>query len=303
MTEIVVSYSELDTFRQCPLKHHWAYIERWRRPVDENSALAKGSLWHLVLETHYLELQKHDRLTPESEAEAIKAAADAVFPLLVNESTGLQSEVQELVAWIYDGYIRRWGAEPEFDIVGVEHAFQIPLKDDQGQDTKFQIKGKIDLVVRDRATGQLWVVDHKSGANLPNQLDLEIDDQFGLYVWAMKESGTPVLGAVHSAARTTRNVADYPDYSGKAQPQGLDQRFSRTFLNRSEAELQSIALDAWATAANAYPEIDRPLYSAPDPRQCGWKCDYKEIHLLSRKGRDPHKALADYGFEQNFTRH
>jgi hypothetical protein len=303
MTEIVVSYSELDTFRQCPLKHHWAYKERWRKPITESSALAKGSLMHLVYETHYQVLQQHDRLTKESQAQALAEAAAAVRPILFDDRTGEQTETQELVYWIYKGYVQRWGAEPEFEIEGVEEAFRINLNDPEGKPSRFILKGKIDLIVRDRSNGQLWVIDHKSGANLPSQLDLEIDDQFGLYVWAMRESGSPVLGAVHSASRTTRNVADYPGYIGKSQPQSLDQRFSRTYLNRSEAELSSIALDAWAAAVNAYPDHDMPLYSSPDPRNCGWKCDFKEIHLLARKGRDPRQALEDYGFFQDFTRH
>jgi hypothetical protein len=303
MAEIVVSYSELDTYRQCPLKHHWAYKQRWKRPVPETSALVKGTLMHLVYETHYRVLQKYDRLTVESQAKALFEAEIAVRPLLMDERTGDQTENQELVQWIYDGYLDMYGAEPEFDILGVEQPFQLPLKDPEGNPSKFAIKGKIDLIIKDRANGSVWVLDHKSGANLPNQLDLEIDDQFGLYVWAMRESGTPVQGAIHSASRTTRNVADFPGYTGKSQPQSLDQRFSRTYLNRSDVELQSIAQDAWATAMNAYPEIEMPLYSSPDPRQCGWKCDYKEIHLLSRKGRDSNQAMTDYGFVQDFTRH
>jgi hypothetical protein len=303
MEEIVVSYSELDTFRQCPLKHHWAYKQRWRKPVNESSALAKGSLMHLVYETHYQIMQKHERLSDQSQADALAEAAAAIRPLLMDEKTGEQTENQELVQWIYDGYVQRWGAESEYDIVGVEDAFRITLKDNEGNPSRYQIKGKIDLVVRDRSNGQLWVIDHKSGANLPNQLDLEIDDQFGLYVWAMRESGTPVMGAIHSASRTTRNVADYPGYTGKSVPQSLDQRFSRTYLNRSDTELSSIALDAWATAANAYPDVEMPLYSSPDPRQCGWKCDFKEIHLLARKGQNDRQALQTYGFVQDFTRH
>ena len=82
--QIVVSFSEIDTYRQCPLKHEWAYKQRWKRPVEEASALAKGSLWHLVLETHYNVLAKHDRLTEESQAAAIEESLRAIEPLLAN---------------------------------------------------------------------------------------------------------------------------------------------------------------------------------------------------------------------------
>lgn len=297
MTEpIVVSYSELDTYRQCPLKHHWAYKERWKRPVDPAGALAKGTLWHNVLETHYLALM-NGALGPEIWA--------LVKPYLYDEQTGMQTETQELIQWMYEGYLDRYGFDDEWDIEAVEHPFVIPLLDPDGNKSPYSIKGKIDLIVKNSTNGTYWVVDHKSGAMLPDQMDLEIDDQFGLYCWAMQQTGEwPITGAIHSAARTKMNQADRADYTGKLKPQSLDQRFRRTYLNRSETELKSLALDAWAVASNAYPTSDdRPMYSAPDPRQCGWKCDYKEVHLLARKGKDPHRALTEYGFEQDFTRH
>ena len=302
--QITVSYSELDTYRQCPLKHMWAYKQRWKKPVSENSALAKGSLWHLVLETHYNVIKAHARDDRGLDAAVLQEASDAVHPLLYDERTGDQTEVQELVLWMYRGYVDQWGVDADWEIIEVEGSFLLPLIDPQGNESPYLIKGKLDLLVRDKQTGQLWVVDHKSGANLPSMMDLEIDDQFGLYSWAMKQKGTPVLGAIHNAARTTRNVADFPGYTGKSQPQSLDQRHLRTYLNRTDTELESIALDAWAVAANAYPTGEAlPLYSAPDPRQCGWKCDYKEVHLLSRKGKNPEQALLEMGFEQDFTRH
>lgn len=303
-TKIVVSYSELDTYRQCPLKHQWAYKERWRRPVEENSALAKGSLWHLVMEEHYQVLQNHPRTIRTKDQAVLDEAYEAVRPLIIDLRTGDQTEVQALIEWMYHGYVEQYGVEYDYDIIGIEDAFELPLRDPEGNKTDYYIKGKIDLVLRDRSNGHLWVVDHKSGSNLPNQMDLEIDDQFGLYTWAMKQQGKPALGAIHNAARTTRNQADFPGYKGKSTPQPLDQRFRRTYLNRSDTELDAVALDAWAVTANAYPQDEsRPLYSSPDPRQCGWKCDFKEVHIKARKGRDPQTALREMGFEQDFTRH
>ena len=298
MSEHIVSYSELDTYRQCPLKHHWAYKERWKRPVDPDGPLAKGSLWHLVLETHYLALMGG---AVESEIHQL------IRPLLYDEQTGMQTPTQSLIEWMYDGYVAKWGMDDQWEILAVEYPFVINLADPDGNPSPYDIKGKIDLVVRNRDNGTIWVVDHKSGSNLPDQMDLEIDDQFGLYVWALNQPGHDhwkPTGAIHSAARTTRNQADMDGYTGKAKPQTLEQRYRRTYLNRSETELKSIALDAWAVASNAYPTSDdRPMYSAPDPRSCGWKCDYKEVHLLARKGKDPHRALTEYGFEQDWTRH
>jgi hypothetical protein len=298
MSDHVVSYSELDTYRQCPLKHTWAYKERWKKPAITDGALAKGSLWHLILEDHYNVIKNGGDL---------QDAELAVAGYFTDERSGVTTETQELMEWMYHGYVEQYGSDPNWEILAVEYPFVINLPDPAGAASPYDIKGKIDLVVRNRDNGTIWVVDHKSGANLPDQMDLEIDDQFGLYVWALNQPGhdkwTPT-GAIHNAARTTRNVADKPGYVGKSQPQTLDQRHRRTYLNRADVELKAIALDAWAVASNAYPTTDdRPLYSSPDPRQCGWKCDFKEVHLLARKGKNPQQALSEYGFVQDFTRH
>jgi len=295
-TKHVVSYSELDTYRQCPLKHTWAYKERWKKPSVTDGALAKGSLWHLILEDHYAVIKNGGDL---------QDAELAVAGYFTDERSGVTTETQELMEWMYHGYVEQYGTDPDFEILSIEHPFVINLPDPDGNPSPYDIKGKIDLVIRNRANGTVWVVDHKSGAQLPNQMDLEIDDQFGLYVWALKtDSPWDPVGAIHSAARTRRNTADHPGYTGKLKPQSLEERFRRTYLNRSDVELKSIALDAWAVAANAYPTTDdRPLYSSPDPRQCGWKCDFKEVHLLARKGKDAHQALSEYGFAQDYTRH
>lgn len=304
-TDTVVSYSEMSTYRQCPLKHHLAYRERWTRPQAEMSALSKGTLWHLVLEHHYLVLQELQD-TDTSDTEKLAKAREAITPLLFDQA-GKQTEAQELITWMYDGYIEMYGTDPQWRILAVEYKLAEYLPAPDGTKSPFIIKAKLDLIVQDVNTGGVWIVDHKSGANLPKHSDLELDDQFGLYTWLLQIGGLKVMGSIHDAARTTRNLGDMPNPPKGKTPQPLDQRMGRTYLNRTEIETHNIANDAWAVAVNMYPEVydyDKlPQYSSPDPQQCGWKCDYKEPHLLARQGRDLHEVLVEYEFEQDFTRH
>lgn len=288
---VVVSYSELDTFRQCPLKHLWAYKQRWKKDPGEDSPLTKGSAWHLMMETHYGVLRTHPG--------ALDEAREAVLPLIADDPN------RDLLEWMYDGYVEHWGTDPDFKTLGLEIPFQVPLPTPEGKPSHYHIKGKIDRLMRSKRTGGLWIEDHKSCSNLPTEFELQLDDQFGLYTWVLRELGHPVMGSVHSAARTTRNVGDFPNPPKGKRPQRLDQRFNRTYLNRTDRELDNIARDAYAAARNAYPPKGKelPLYSSPDPRQCGWKCDYKEAHLMAREGIDPKRALKTLGFEQNFERH
>ncbi len=316
----VVSYSELDTFRQCPLKHLLSYRERWTKAPDEDSPLTKGTLWHAVMEAHYLAIQayQHDGETKPGFEVMIDRISREVGALLWDGSE--QSPNQELVWWMYQGYVAKYGYDPDWEILGVEVKFQCRLVGPHGP-SPFLLKGKLDLVVRDRKTGKIWIIDHKSGANLPNMMELDIDDQFGLYCWLLRESGIQVLGVIHSAARTTMNAGDRPENQDEdgnpikrtMAKQTLDQRFHRTLLSRGEKELDSIGRDAWAVATNAYPEIginevragrtSIPLYTSPDTRSCGWKCDFLDAHLMARKGREIRSVLTEQGFEQRFERH
>jgi len=216
---------------------------------------------------------------------------------------------------MYEGYVEQYGADRQWRILGIEYRLAEFLPTPWGADSPYILKAKLDLIVQDRKTRKIYVIDHKSGANLPNQMDLEIDDQFGLYTWLMQHRGLKILGSIHNAVRTTRNAGDLPenqDENGKPikasqKKQTLDQRMSRTYLNRGDAEVLNIAQDAYAVAVNMYPEAVHeeplPLYSSPDPRNCGWKCDFKEVHLIARSGKPLQKALEEFGFKQDFTRH
>lgn len=300
---IIVSYSELDTYRQCPLKHHILYGQRWTKPVKEGSALAKGSLYHLCQEETFRLIKTyqdtHNGKNPKPGSEDAAMLMDdiwaAIDPFLYDANTGEQSDDQGLIEWMMQGWFENYGFMDQWRILGVEHQIITPLRNEQGRRTRYHLKAKLDLIVRTRETGGIWVVDHKSGLNLPTEMDLEIDDQFGLYTWAMNEVGKPVVGSLHAANRTQRNKG----------PMELDSRMKLTYLNRDKVELTNIALDAYNVARAAHPPKSAPVirYSSPDPRQCGWKCDIKEPHLLMRRGRKPSEVLREYGFKIDKTRH
>lgn len=302
---IIVSYSELDTYRQCPLKHAILYGMRWTKPPKEDSALTKGSLYHAVMEEHMRVIKTFqdanqaktgsNRIKPGQVKQVLETAREAVEHLLRDPVNGEQSAVQELIEWMYDGWVAHYGINEDWRILGIEHQIITPLRNEQGRRTRYHLKAKIDLVIFDRSIGGKFVVDHKSGANLPTDMDLSIDDQFGLYTWAMREMGHKITGTIHAANRTQRNKS----------PMTFEQRMSLTYLNRDEVELTNLALDAYRTAWNAHPPKGSgpKLYSSPDPRTCGWKCDIKEAHLLMRRGRKISEVMPEYGFKIDKTRH
>ena len=303
MKAVIVSYSELDAYRQCPLKHHLAYKQRWTKTPGPGTPLARGTLWHLVMERHYSVLQRLQRelpgwsIKPSDERYALEVLRKAVRPLFSDPDTGKQSSDQELAEWMYQGYVAQWGVDPQWRILEIERAAIVPLPSDTGRpSSRYRLKVKIDLIVQDRKADR-WLIDHKSCKNLPNRLELDIDDQFGLYTAALRQLGWPVTGAIHSAARTERLKGDQE--GTKLMP--LDTRFARTSMFRSDAELTNLLRDAARTAREAY--SPGPPRSAPNPNTCKWRCDFLDAHLMMRKGIPASTVLPDMGFSVDRSRH
>jgi RecB family exonuclease len=281
-----VSYSELDAYRQCRLKHELAYKERWR-PAEESPALSRGRLFHEVLELHYRTLKETRSL--EQSIAAVEGSG-----LLYDLMTGNETEQQELVAWVYNGYTERYRDDNEWEILEVETKVNTMLPNHKGNPSSFRFKGTVDLLVRDNsAGGGLWIVDHKTCSNLPKGKDLDLDDQMGLYTYLLRRQGLDIRGAIYSACRTKKLKRDMT----------MEERFKRYITVRGEVELKNIALEAYDTFREAYKPREGATPRSPDSERCGWRCPFTEPCLGGRKGLSIEEMLVDHDFVQDFTRH
>ena len=289
-SNITVSWSEIDSYRQCPHKHDLTYRQRWVGPTTSPS-LMKGSLWHKVLEGHYRSLMERpgDLVTARVEARRW-------WDEWRREWGGSDGEIADLVWWMYEGHIEMWGADNDWDIRGVEQKLEVPLRTANGQRSRFILKMQIDLIVRVKSMGnKLFIVDHKSGAELPGRKNLDMADQFSFYIWGMRELGHPVFAGMWSAARTRRL---------KTKESPLEDRFARPLLARTDHELTTVAQEAYATVRKAY-AAGAIAERHPDADTCAWKCGFLEACLLGRKTSDlrERQYLLDTGFVVDETRH
>lgn len=293
-TVIVVSPSEISTARQCPLKHQLTYAERWTKAQTESSNLGLGTLWHSVIEAHRRALFAGKDLL-----QAIDAAFDVMDTIQLDE-------VRELISWMYTGYTQFYGDDSDMEVIDIEMAGEVDLPRPKGWpsvEVEFRLKFRLDLFYRYKR--RVWVLDEKSCKDLPKKLDLDLDDQFGLYYWAATQLGYPVFGAMYSASRKVRL---------KTKEAPLHERFSRTPIVKNQAELTKVAEEAWMTMYDTYSRLwrirearqsgsrmDAPRH--PDPRQCSWKCDWTEECIVSRKGADIRGLLRARGFQVDHSRH
>ena len=306
MPLITVSYSELDTGRQCAYKHLLGYKERWTSK-ETSAALRKGTNWHAIMEVHYLALKETQEPTKKeqergktwakmSDADRLAHAVKAVEKY-INKNLAVFEEDLDLLTWMYLGYIEHYGIDPQWRIVAVEYAPELPLPDPSGAPSPFVIKAKIDLLVRDMDYNRLMIIDHKSGKDLPKEKELDLDDQFGLYHYLLRELGHNIFSVIHSAARTQKNKDQVKN------PQPLETRFHRTYMSRIDAELDTVAAEAFWTARDLYARDPEQTPRSTNPDTCRWRCGFTDACLMARKGVPRHEAMQSFDFVQDFTRH
>lgn len=275
--------------------------------APDHTALGKGIMFHEAMESHYLSLMVGEDPRP-GVAELVAAW----------RRTGRNPEVIDLVEWMYQGHLEMYGLDDDWEIIAVEFPFEFPLVYRDGSVSRFRLKGRIDIVVRNRRTGRVFVVDHKTGANLPKSKELDLDEQMTLYLWGLKLMGHKPFAAIWSAARTTRNKGDYPGAvaewqalkdagekpGAKPKVQTLEERFQRIPLARTSREMDEAAFDALATMDNAYGPGNRHERHF-DNERCRWMCGLTEACMLGRKTGDDREVmfLEETGWRIDHTRH
>lgn len=299
---LTVSWSELDCYRQCPKKHQLAYKLRWSKPPRDDSALAKGNLFHEVKEAWYKSLKDKpgDRFAA---MEAVGKCIDAM------KDRGVEQELIDLIMWMHEGYVQVYGLDDDWEILAVEHTIIQPLMHHPSVKSRFDLKAKMDLIVRDKSRGLISIVDHKTCTNLPDDKELELNDQFGLYELLLSRTGMRAFNTIHNAARTVRNQGDIhlpgtPGYKTTMKAQPLEKRFSRTLMKRTPRELLMIEQETIAAFTTAYSPGNAHERHTDDER-CKRRCSFTEACLQARRAGDDSRIpqiLQLTGFEQFYGR-
>lgn len=314
---VTISWSELDTFRQCPKKHDIYYIQRWTAEPKDDSPLGKGSLWHRVMETHFNTIKAHQTTNDSGQTvwdcsgdELLEFCLDAVGNTIAVMEIEEERDpaVIQVIKWMYAGYVETYGLDEEWDIIAVENTVIVPLYEADGSESWVRLKVKLDLLVKWK--GRYWIIDHKSCGSLPSDKDFDWADQFGLYVYGLGKVGVRVTGTIHNAAKTKMNQGDLikpgePGYKKSMKESTLEQRFGRHYMNYTKEQLEEIAADALADGKLAWSEHNHKRRN-PDEERCKWRCGASEACMFGRRtGSDANMIdmLQRTGFVQDFTRH
>lgn len=192
----LLTYSALNTFRNCPRKYKNRYLDNLR-PRERAEALSFGSVIHTAIELWYRSQDAESRLRD------VLAYIDDAFENRVVDSNRM---VQwHLATAMIRGYAERYATE-EFEIVEIEKEFvgEIRNPDTGRQSQTFRIAGKVDGIVR--CHDGLYLLEHKTASTVDaSYLDkLWSDTQIALYCYYLRELGYPIVGVIYNVLLKSR---------------------------------------------------------------------------------------------------
>lgn len=184
--------TRLKVLRACPRLHFYRYALGIAEPQSRDAHF--GTVAHSALESWYLSWKR-------GEDQVVRLN----YALAVVEQSDLDPFDRVRLEALVAAYHFRWKDAP-WEVLAVEVEFRYEL-------SGFTIGGKIDAIVRDVNTGEIWIVEHKTtkqdaspGSTYWERLAL--DAQVSIYV-----DGATVLG--HEVAGCVYDVLQRPQHQRK----------------------------------------------------------------------------------------
>ena len=192
----VLTYSALNTFRNCPRKYKNRYVDNLR-PRERPEALSFGSVIHEAIELWY---RSQDGL----------ARLQNVLHYIDQAFGNRNGDPQQLAGWhlataMMVGYAARYETE-EFEVVEVEKEFVGEIRNPESGrlSQTFRMAGKVDAIVS--CHDGLYLLEHKTASTVDaNYLDkLWTDTQIALYCYYLRELGYPIVGVIYNVLLKSR---------------------------------------------------------------------------------------------------
>lgn len=185
----VITNSELRTARRCSREHYLAYV-RGIRPVAEAEPLIDGSAIHAGLAAWWL---------AQGELDPLGVALNEL------ERLELDAHKHARLAVMLTGYHERWALHRQhYEVLAVEKEFRAPLiNPETGKRSRtFDLGGKVDVLAKDRRTGLLVLIEHKTtsediGPGSTYWKRLLLDSQISIYYDGARALGFPVDECVY----------------------------------------------------------------------------------------------------------
>lgn len=261
-----LSNSEIMTFQRCQRKWFLQNVMKLGRPERESGVANVGTLAHALLEALYLGHDMDDVLADHraalEEMPEGKFRDDAALALTVAEG--------------YIDWLAEEGADQSYEAAAVEGEFTRPI---DGMPGWFGI-GKLDLILRNRGTGELVPSDHKSTAQAIETFlrGIRRRSQWFHYAWLL-EGRFPewpnvrrfLVTVLRQSKRTARSTPPY---------------YARQLVPLNDAEVRSYGRQITRIAQDIQAAEQRELPPPTRGQDCDWACPFARICPRMDDGSD-----------------
>lgn len=286
---------------RCQLNYKLSYASGLSAPP--NDAMIKGSAFHALMQGHYEQFREDDSSKrPRSLADARYRASQRLNEYRRGEGKDrIESEMVDMLRFMYEGYVERFGTDTEFDrFVVIDEKRIVPLLTYRG--VRVSLKVTADLIVHHAKWDKWLILDHKTKGKVDASKEAfknenQLDPQRALYAASYSMQGPkkgriPIFAAYHNVIRSDKLVREMT----------LDERYARSPIFFNTIELTEVWEEAKTLAKRAVEirlGVGPKLYSSPDPRTCGWACSFVGAHLTARAtGREIVQVAIDYGAQR-----
>lgn len=253
----LLTSTRLRDARACLRLDHYKYGLGYRAVAEDAESLTLGRLVHLGLEAWW---KAHG-----GGADRLVAAIAAIRAEPAEPFARARAEAMLV------GYEARWGASASaYETLAVEVEFRAPLINPatSAPSRSFLLAGKVDAIVRERATGRVLLVEHKTASEdiTPGSIywrRLRMDGQVSLYFAGARVLGFDPAGCLYDVlgkpkqrpleANTRRVTPETPDgfllRLVDAIAAAPDAYYARGEVARADTDLVEADADHWAIAS------------------------------------------------------
>lgn len=177
---IELSVSKIKKWRGCQQAFEYKYTDKLR-PKKKAIPLRRGTWVHECLQS---------RAQGEDWVARIKQLKKDEYDKLFEEEKVELGDLPTEVFRIMRSYHQTWlKVDAEYEVIRAEQDFMIRI-----ESTPFVLVGRIDLLVRHRTSGKIWIFEHKTmKRDIPTEDYRTTDVQTAVYSW-VAEAIAPYLG-------------------------------------------------------------------------------------------------------------
>jgi len=189
--------SARSTFMNCRRKYQYSYVFGLA-PRKPSIPFLVGGLFHDALDRCYSSKFKLNIDKEKAIAEKACEKASHAEGMTAEESDKIWIQ-SSIVTGMLEGYKKQWLKQDQakWDVIEAEGQFDVELPNG------WRYRGKTDLVVRDRKTKKVKLVEHKTTSRLDAGYvaKLPLDNQILGYIWAKNQERLGIREVVYNVTR------------------------------------------------------------------------------------------------------